>query len=139
MGKERALTGSLGVSCSKALQSLVVTNAVVELLALARLSLLTFTSAVNPVNLAARLGNHQRVAVVHIFYLVVAQKNVGGLLDGANPSGMSGSGGSGRARRFGTGGGSDRAGSGASVPRDHPVATPPGTVPLHPDLGVPGI
>jgi hypothetical protein len=139
MGKERALTGSLGVSCSKALQSLVVTNAVVELLALARLSLLTFTSAVNPVNLAARLGNHQRVAAVHNFYVVVAQKNVGGLLDAANPGGMSGNGGSGRARRYGTGGGSVRAGSGGSVPRDHPVATAPGTVPLHPDLGVPGI
>ena len=139
MGKERALTGSLGVSCSKALQSLVVTNAVVELLALARLSLLTFTSAVNPVNLAARLGNRQHVAVVNNFYVVVAQKNVGGLLDGANPSGMSGSGVSGRARRYGTGGGSDRAGSGASIPRDHPVATAPGTVPLHPDLGVTGI
>jgi hypothetical protein len=96
MGKERAFIGSLGVSGSKALQSLVVKNAVVELLALARLSLLTFTSAVNQVNLAARLGNRQHVAVVNNFYVVVAQKNVGGLLDGANPSGMSGSGGCGR-------------------------------------------
>jgi len=55
MGKERALICSLGVSGSQALQSPVVTNAVVEPAALARLSVLTFTSAVNPVNLAARL------------------------------------------------------------------------------------
>jgi hypothetical protein len=102
MGKERAFIGSLGVSGSQALQSPVLTNAVVELVALARLSLLAFTSAVNPVNLAARLGNHRRVAVVHNFYVVVAQKNVGGLRDGANPSGMSGSGGYGRARRYRT-------------------------------------
>jgi hypothetical protein len=65
MGKERALIGSLGVSCSQALQSPVVTNPVVELIALAGLSDFAFTSAVNPVNLAARLGNYQRVAVVH--------------------------------------------------------------------------
>jgi len=96
MAKERALIGSLGVSGSQALQSPVVTNVVVELVALARLSDLAFTSAVNPVNLAARLGNYQRVAVVHNFYVRVAQKNVGGLRDGANPSGMSGSGGFGR-------------------------------------------
>src|SRR5215510_2735947 len=93
MGKERALIGSLGVSCSQALQSPVVTNPVVELLALTRLSDFAFTSAVNPVNLAARLGNYQHVAVVHNFYLGVAQKSVGGLQDGVNSSGTSGSGG----------------------------------------------
>src|SRR6266511_3384005 len=90
MAKERALIGSLGVSGSQALQSPVVTNVVVELVALARLSDLAFTSAVNPVNLAARLGNYQRVAVVHNFYVRVAQKNVGGLRDGANQAGWSG-------------------------------------------------
>src|SRR5262245_47863733 len=100
MGKERALIGSLGVSGSQALQSPVVTNAVVELVALARLSLLALASAVNLVNLAARHENHQRVAVVHNFYLGVAQKNVGGLRGGANPSGMCGSDGYGRARRY---------------------------------------
>jgi len=78
MGKERALIGFLGVSGSQALQSPVVTNAVVELVALARLSDLAFTSAVNPVNLAARHGNYQYVAVAHNFYVGVAQKNVGG-------------------------------------------------------------
>ena len=62
MGKEGALIDSLGVSGSQALQSPVVTNAVVELVALARLSDLAFTSAVNPVNLAARLENHQHMA-----------------------------------------------------------------------------
>src|SRR5215510_8423838 len=96
MGKERALIGSLGVSCGQALQSPVVTNPVVELIALARLSDFAFTSAVNPVNLAARLGNYQRVAVVQNLYLRVAQKSVGGLQDGVNPSGVSGSGGFGR-------------------------------------------
>ena len=45
---------------AQALQSPVVTNAVVELVALARLSVFAFTSAVNPVNLAARLGNHHQ-------------------------------------------------------------------------------
>jgi len=54
MGKVRALIGSLGASGNRALQSPVLTNAVVELVALARLSDFTFTSAVNPVNLAAR-------------------------------------------------------------------------------------
>jgi len=139
MGKERALICSLGVSGSQALQSPVVTNAVVEPVAIARLSVPAFTSAVNKVNLAARLENYQHVAVIHNFYVGVALKNVGGLPHGANPGGLSGGGGCGRARRYGTGSGSDRAGSGASVPQDHPVATAPGAVPLHPDLGVPGI
>ena len=62
MGKERALIGSLGVSGSQALQNPVVTNAVVELVAIARHSVLAFTSAVNLVNLAARLENHQHMA-----------------------------------------------------------------------------
>src|SRR5262245_63207367 len=109
MGKERALIGSLSASGNQALQSPVVTNAVVELVALARLSDFAFTSAVNLVNLAARLGNYQHVAVVHNFFIGVAQKNVSGLRNGANPSGMSGIGGWGRAR---------------------------GAVPLHPDVGV---
>jgi len=93
MGKERALIGSLGASGNRALQSPVVTNAVVELVALARLSDFAFTSAVNLVNLAARLGNYQHVAVVYNFFIGIAQKNVGGLRNGANPSGMSGIGG----------------------------------------------
>jgi hypothetical protein len=83
MGKKRALISSLGVSGSPALQSLLLTNAVVELVALARLSDFAFTSAVNLVNLAARLGNYQRAAVVHNFYVGVAQKNVSGLRDEA--------------------------------------------------------
>jgi hypothetical protein len=78
---------SPGVSGSRALQRPVVTNAVFELVALARLSVFAFTSAVNPVNLAARLGNHQRVAVVRNFDVGVAQKNVGGFADGVNPGG----------------------------------------------------
>jgi len=45
----------------------VVTNAVVELVDLSWLSVFTFTSAVNLVNLSARLGNHQHIAVVHNF------------------------------------------------------------------------
>jgi len=66
---------------------------VVELVVLGRLSDFGFTSAVNLVNLAARLGNYQDVAVVHNVFIGVAQKNVSGLRNGANPSGMSGIGG----------------------------------------------
>jgi hypothetical protein len=102
MGKERALICSLGVSGSQALRSPVITNAVVEPVAIARLSVLAFTSAVNKGNLAARLENYQHVAVIHNFYVGVAQKYVGGLRDGVNQGGIRGSGGYGRARRHRT-------------------------------------